>query len=364
MKKNTVLFIGPIAGKKQVAPGGFEAANRRTINLLEKNDIHVVEFPYPRKYNILSKIFFYPIYFLSIYCKLAFSLLKNSNNKCICHITPLYKRFIYIETIIIIICKIMNGKVLFDIRAGSLLSYYENRSFCYRNTINFLSRISDKISIEGMVYHDFFNKISGKNPYYFPNYVDSITQFSTVDERALTIKNQINLVYFGRVTPEKGIDICIEATTILNNMGYTCKLRIIGPTTFSYKNELIKKISKNISIEDGILQNVLFDVIEKCHFFIFPTTHKGEGHSNALTEAMAHGCVPICNNNGFNNLIVNDCGIVLNNNDNALSYANAISRIVDNGTWPQLSKNNIKRVQTNFYADKVIDNLIKLYHEL
>ena len=42
-----ILYFGPIAEEGKPAVGGYEAANRKNIDELRRNDIEVIEFPNP-----------------------------------------------------------------------------------------------------------------------------------------------------------------------------------------------------------------------------------------------------------------------------------------------------------------------------
>jgi len=46
-------------------------------------------------------------------------------------------------------------------------------------------------------------------------------------------------------------------------------------------------------------------------FFVSDDLTIGEGHSNALTEAMDAGLVPICSDHGFNRDVIGNCGFLL-----------------------------------------------------
>ncbi len=91
LKKFVIGFCGPIAEQNQAAGGGFQAANRNTINELRKREIGVLEIPYPEPIgSVVKKIIIYIISFLKIYFQL-FSKQKSFN---LIHFTPLYKGFI------------------------------------------------------------------------------------------------------------------------------------------------------------------------------------------------------------------------------------------------------------------------------
>jgi glycosyltransferase involved in cell wall biosynthesis len=100
------------------------------------------------------------------------------------------------------------------------------------------------------------------------------------------------------------------------------------------------------------------------HFFLFPTTHPGEGHSNALTEAMAMGCVPLAALNGFNHSVMGDCGGVLPQSATSDAYADTVLDIVRSGRWSALSSAARERAHLHFNTNCVVDALIEQYVQL
>jgi glycosyltransferase involved in cell wall biosynthesis len=97
---------------------------------------------------------------------------------------------------------------------------------------------------------------------------------------------------------------------------------------------------------------------------VFPTAWPGEGHSNALTETMAEGIVPVCSDHGFNRRIVADAGLVLPPRASGSDYAEAIARLWNDGSWPAYSRKCSERVRALYTADAVIDRLVALYTSL
>ncbi len=102
-------------------------------------------------------------------------------------------------------------------------------------------------------------------------------------------------------------------------------------------------------------------MLASAHYFIFPTRHDGEGHSNALTEAMAEGLVPICSDNGFNRSVVGDAGRVLPVDATASDYAQAIADIGTGAAWNELSRAASRRIAERFTGMVVLPVLIESY---
>ena len=95
------------------------------------------------------------------------------------------------------------------------------------------------------------------------------------------------------------------------------------------------------------------------HFFVFPTTHLGEGHSNALSESMAYGVVPIVADNGFNKDIVINAGVVMPIDASAQNYFREMDTILTSKMWELYSERSRQRIISNFSNKVVSDNFFE-----
>jgi glycosyltransferase involved in cell wall biosynthesis len=101
------------------------------------------------------------------------------------------------------------------------------------------------------------------------------------------------------------------------------------------------------------------------HIFLFPTRHSGEGHSNALTEAMASGLVPICSDHGFNRDVVGDCGFIMPADATADDYAAVLLAAVRSpGLLRDLSFRARSRTERLYSDVRVVPLLIEQYRLL
>lgn len=367
MQNKQILFCGPIAHIGKYAGGGFSAANRRTIDLLLDRNIDVVEIPYPDSSGLASKLFKL-LRYITGFSALLYALIRNiilakqKDTKPIFHLTGLYKGFIYLEYVLLKVSKLMGAFVIYDIRAGSMFLYYKEKSILYRYFFDKVLKLADEVMVEGEVYSDFVKQRVSKEAYYFPNYIDTTKLIKLqLDERYKT--NTIKLLYFGRIARNKGIELIIDVQNKLKQEGFKTILTLIGGGNESYVNSIKSIIADDVDISysEGLSAEKLMKQIPKYHFYLFPTTHKGEGHSNALTEAMANGVVPICSDNGFNKSVVCSSGIVLPIQAGVIDYYNEISKIWTEGLWQEFSKKSKNRILDNYSSDMVIDNLIGFY---
>lgn len=343
-------YFGPITAPGRPSIGGFEAANRKNIDALRANGVEVVEHPNPVKPNhklgalVYAKLLFTP-----------FLLFKDTfrRNKVL-HITPLARGFIYLGALCIGIAKLLGFKTVLDIRAGNFIKIYDERSNFYRKVVDFLARHVSAITVEGQAYIPFFeNIVKGKVPVvYFPNTINDGMVGEPNGERSH------NVFYFGRVTSNKGIDKMLDAIKIL---GEPYRLFIAGGIAPDIDSEMLK--TARVEYLGLLTPADLKKQMAKMGYFIFPSTHYGEGQSNSLIEAMGNGLVPIASANGFTADVVGDCGAVLPLNAAGRDYAEAILHVARNG-FEKYSRDARERILRNHNLDIEIKKLINLYHQI
>lgn len=362
MKRHTIIFWGPIA-QNSGPIGGGESGNRRTISHLFAMGYNVIEVPKPYP----PKFFFRPIIFLA---KLLFTVGKfvykcgKFRSYAIAHISGYYNHLIYFELALLAGSKIFHIPCVYEIRGGAMLTAYQNRSFVYRKAFNLMLLHADAILIQGEEYRNFIEAKTHIKPVYYPNFVND----SFLDIQRNQNNNLLNLIYFGRITEDKGIFTTLNVCLELVKAGLKVKLSIIGDGSDIIIHNIqkfieTKKLQDNISVIPPIPQPKLLEYLKKSHFFIFPTTNPMEGHSNALTEAMAVGVVPICSNQGFNTSVVDECGMVLPKTAKAPDYANTILKIWIDGNWEDYSKKCRKRVAEFYNSSTVVQSLIHTYQQ-
>lgn len=350
MSYNKVIYLGIIKDEQKNIVGGFAVANERNIYEYKRRGFHVEIIKYPfLKNKDLVNIIKYVFNWWIFICQSIFICFQNKNlaNNTLIHFTPFYKYFLIVEYPVVKLIKLFNKNILIDIRAGSFITYYENYGFFYRKLLSAFLKQAKYITVEGEKYLQFIKeKVNTKAAlHYYPNYVK--------DEQIL-LKQRIfggeplKLIYFGRITPEKGIDTLIEIHYLLK-IKYKVETTIIGSGERNYLNFLKNNIDKSDIVilppqDIGFINQKLAD----SHFFVFPTTHKSEGHSNSLTESMARGVVPIATDNGFNKDVILNAGVVMPPNTSAQQYYEEIDSLIVSEMWEEYSERSRKRIASNF----------------
>ena len=268
------------------------------------------------------------------------------------------------ELIITLVVRMLGYKSVTYMKGGQFMDFYNRGSKFYRWIVKKNMDMQTQVWFEGMPSLDIVKRISNTHLVYYPNYVVEENIANVVSERP---KDRINLCYFGRVTPEKNVDVVIKAFDMLCKKYDDVFLTIIGGSGFS--KEYVKDIDAmidNSPYKSHIVRKGLTpfaeikEIMQSQHFFVFPSKERCEGHSNSLNEAMALGLVPIVSDYHFNRAIVGDDRMIVDGYD-PQAYADKIIQIRENYDLKKLSIEMRDRVKTAF-SYNVVNK--RIYEEL
>jgi glycosyltransferase involved in cell wall biosynthesis len=359
--KKTIIFYAPFG--KGLLPhkiGGAENGCIKTETILIKAGYTVIRMDKPTR----SSFFRYIVELILTWYK-VFVLLKR-NKQAILHVAGFYGKIIVIEYIFLFTAKLMKRQSVYEIRNGNFINEYNKRSVLYKKIVASIVKNATVVLCQGKIYVDFIKEKLHQKTYYYPNYVLDSLMENTWTSRDM---HKLKMVFFGRITPSKNIIFMINVCDELTKLGLDISLDLIGGYTEEYKKEIDVKINDFlipagvINIRKRINSDELYLMLKQYHFFLFPSKEKGEGHSNALTEAMSCGVVPVVSRAGFNASIVGDEKFVIQKYD-AKDYAKMISSIWNSGKWENYSQWMFERVKSNFTETIVKNNLLSVYESI
>lgn len=336
--------------------GGYLAHNLRTIEALEQRGFKIR----PLRYAVpelkgIGKVLTYAAAFQ----RLAFSVLACKPNS-VFHLTGLRGVFIYPEFVLILLAKFKRCFTVYDIHAGGDQEVYDRGSVAYRLFIRAAFRTADLLLVEGQQQTPFVESVCGRTPVFIPSHVTVPDGEFAREEPDLSVK--LVITYAGHIRPEKDIATILEAAKLLRQKGIDVEVRLAGAGSAEYIDDLKARYPDSSNIWLGLLgTDRILELFTSTHFFLFPTRHKGEGQSNALTESMACGCVPIASDRGFNAATIGDCGRILGNNASASDYSAAVWEIWTTGQWWELSRRCRERILNHYSTDVVVDRLANEY---
>lgn len=171
-------------------------------------------------------------------------------------------------------------------------------------------------------------------------------------------EKDVLLVYTGRIVADKGIDILLEAMTILDD---SVKLILVGDGNIDKYKSLSQKT--NIAHRTFFLgrRDDIFKILAGCDIFVFPTFH--ENLSNSLLEACASGLPVIATNVGGNPEVISDGAegyLISPGNPNEL--ANAINRMIqDKECMKRMGELAKYKMNTEFSQENIYEELNRLF---
>lgn len=347
--------------------GGGEIGNRRTLGMMRRAgyDVRLIE-----KYNrvfkhtsldafIIVSLMIWNI--IKFFCVLLLGRRKNS----IVHIVGFYGSTIYFERILVAISHVLGYRTIYEMRGGGATLHYNEGSKLYRRFFAKTICLADVIFSQGLENKPLINKIrSDKRFFYYPNCV--MRDFSPVLYPQKP-KERINVLYFGRISKQKNVNVIVETFNLLAAKYDNIYLDIVGNCTEpAYAKEISERIndskySTRIQMHPASNHDKLKNYLVDKHFYLFPTAEPREGHSNALTEAMSWGLIPITTDIGFNRTIVGNDSLIVESLT-PKSFAMTVSQIIESGKISELSKQVYQRIQGN-YTEEIIYERLKNEYE-
>lgn len=353
-----IAFVGPIAEPGRPAKGGVESGTREIINCLAAAGTETLEYPYPapdRYWSKARKALFYALNLPFV----TIRVILNARRYDVLHLTSLYRSYLYPELLIACLVRLQKRAVVVHLRPGDWWRQYEERSpvyqFCFRRLVKVASIVL--VESENLMAVARSLQIA---PVLIPSFVveEPLPRTPEAPDALLS------LAYAGSLIHEKGLETILEVRRLLADRGVHTRLHLIGNGDANYLDQLKSSWPEDDVIWHGEVAHP--DVrrqLRAAHFFCFPTRFIGEGHANALNEAMAEGLVPIVSDHASNADVVGEAGKVLPLGADADAYADAIMDVRNEG-WLTYSRRASERIRAHFWAPTVMDKLKAAYRDV
>ncbi len=245
------------------------------------------------------------------------------------------------------------GNILSKIVHKERVKYEKSiNSYC----TNYADGIEDTIN----VLRSRFNPEAVLYDFQIPTYEDVNFDFYEIEKKK-------DLVFFARVTYEKGIEDLLDAVGILKSKLNNISLIIVGGSNPSYLEFLINKCEE-LKITDNVTfagfqktQTEAHKIVASAKVFVLPTHF--DSMPGSLRETMKLGVPIIANNVGgipeLNN--EHECVKLVEKGD-VNQLANSIFQVLkSNDIQNRLKNNAFDLINTKFSNQKIYDNLIEIY---
>jgi len=289
------------------------------------------------------------------------------------HLTAQKYMGIYREWLQFQMARRAGRRFVLDIRAGSLVDAYEDRRRpLHRQLLGDMLRRADAITVEGRPYIDWIARVFGREALWFPNFVQirHRAMFPRAPLERPATGEPCRVVYSGRLTADKGLEELVLACGVLErerNMVIRLDLAGLGEDSFSadLRRLAAHRGPKCTRFHGRVEHDELLRLLSTSHVFAFPTRWAGEGHSNAVNEAMQVGLPIVTTDQGFlADVVTDDCGMRVPHSDEK-ALARAIADLLSD--WDRLQACGAaahQRVYREFSDEVVLGRLAELYRDL
>lgn len=304
-RKKVILFgpkIKKAAGAYGGGSGGFTRNMSAYLNFFNSDRFRII----PSFHTIRggSKLDFFVIrFFRDIYTYIN-DVLKNKPSGI--HILAQYRTAIPREFMVVIISKLFSIPVLYEIKAGSFITWLESTNMIFRGMMKYTLKNSKVVLSEGIPYISYLKEKFNINAHYFPNYVPSEEVPKVVPIKLQ--EEKINVLFVGYAYKDKGVFELIEGCNIAAK-NIPIELSLIGKESDDFRvwlDKLNKEPKLDINRIGVKSHEYVLESFNKIDVYCYPTSHKGEGHNNSINEAMMMGLIIITTRQGFLGTVLND----------------------------------------------------------
>ena len=357
----TIHLYASLGNRKKTAAGGGQTSARRLVEVLVGMgyDVQIVNRmvpPYTSE-SLGMKLYKYIGYFIDPF-RWYFHLIRSERKGAVTlsiiyggKLFPFYFLFVKIS-------KWLNFKSIIYLKGAFTKEKYASLSSRLKESFRAGMSYSDVALFEGLDGEEIAKQILPEKRFvWLPNYIENDFMPKLVADKPT---DTINMMYFGRIDPGKNVLMIIDIFDTLCKKYENLRLSLIGSGDSNYTTLVEERINRSVN-KDKILKrpriehNELKNFLPRQHYFIFPT--ESEGHSNALTEAMAYGVVPIASRKGFNAVVVGNDRIIVDEMK-VDCYVETIIDIMESGITKSLSNEMHDRVQKKF-SQSIIENKLK-----
>ena len=292
------------------------------------------------------------------------NLLLFGSRKALVHISGFYGPTIFSEYLLALLSRMFGYKYIYEMRGGGAETFHNNGSSLYRRCFQSIIDNAKVIFSQGIENGPFLRRLTDTPIFYYPNFIRQDELPGSLPQKSTDI---VNLVYFGRIVPQKNVRLIVDIATIIQQH-VNASLTIIGNGDKNYEAEVQSAMERQLKAgtftfipghSHKQMKNLLLDK----HFLLFPSVLDREGHSNTITEAMSCGVVPISSPQGFSRTVVGDASLIIDGLS-AQNYATRVLEIIESENYAMLSNQVYERIRNNYLEDVVSVKLNSIYKKL
>ena len=298
--RDTVILCGPAMDLAASTYGGGAGGYVRNVSLLlehfSQGDVRMTLSPYSTRR-------FTRWWWLVLPARLVRDLwvfARNIRGGGAVHLMMTYGVAIYREFGMSVIARAYGRPLILDIRGGAFLSWLESAGWLHRTMAHYVMRNANVILGQGATMVDSLRRTYGDKVHHFPNFVRPRDLPATVRPRCTD--EELAVIFVGYCYEGKGVFELVDGCARATRSGVRIHLTLVGAESAEFKEYLDARTpvgGLTIDRQGALGFDAVQSLLARSDIFCFPTRHGGEGHPNAINEAMAQGLVIVTTKHGF-----------------------------------------------------------------
>ena len=269
----------------------------------------------------------------------------------ILHVHGLYWRSSYREIFFVLIARLIGAKVLYEARAGDLISCLK-AGVKYRIVLKAIFYLSHLVTIQGqkdmLAMRDYLSKTEIRVA---PNFLSKIFESEVV---SISEKNKYAVAFVGAVGYRKKCDLILA----LARRRPAFSFNLYGSVEESFKTE---KIPQNVTLHGRVTHDKLITELAVNTYFIFMSNMSGEGQPNALIEGISRGLIPITLDVGYIKEVVPSSFAIFEGN---LENVEEVLAYFDEATAQKTSLDIFEEYREEKASKKQVATLLDFYRDI
>jgi glycosyltransferase involved in cell wall biosynthesis len=288
---------------------------------------------------------------------------RNIRRGSAVHVMMTYGLAIYREFGMSVIAASLRRPLILDIRGGSFVPWLESTGWLQRAMAHWALNHAEAILGQGIAVVTYLNPRYGSKVHHFPNFVQSAYLPLSVEPRCM--QRELRVIFVGYCYAGKGVFELVDGCARAARKGLAVRLTLVGAESVDFRAYLDgysppsgMRIERRGTLGFREVQSQL-----ACQdIFCFPTRHVGEGHPNAITEAMAHALVIVTTRHGFIPELLGEAQAYFVDSESASMLADTLCHIDNHREEARRKASNARSaVEARFLETRVLGQLRELY---
>jgi len=341
--------------------GGGELANARFHASLARRGLRVLALPKPqRQAPTFAAGLRHAFACLRYYATCA--VIARRRRCRLLQYRAFYDNLMPFEVLLALSCRLLRVPLVYVVSGGAFVATHVRRGRLYRAMVGLVLKRAAVVLTEGRRDQAW---IAANHPeaaclHHVPNFV---AQHDTARATAIASPppgGALRILHASRLVPDKGVERSLALVATLRHLGLPVELHICGTGEPGYLASLHRMADDHpdTRFHGQLSQTELLRLMGDCHLFSFPSANPMEGQSNALTEAMSQGLVPVFTEAGFSDDVVGGLGIRFSRNVD--ETAAAIRQLWEAGLATRQSE-VLRMARRRFSEPAVLRTLVTAY---